>query len=79
MPLMNWTDETAPIKQSGSVVIVLFGGMGVSLALGGLYLLIGSQLSGALYLGLWTARLGVAASIMQRWLDGKGSVIFAEL
>lgn len=79
MPLMNWTDETAPIKQSGSVVIVLFGGMGVSLALGGLYLLIGSQLSGAFYLGLWTAALAVAAIIMQRWLDGKGSVIFAEL
>ena len=79
MPLMNWTDETAPIKQSGSVVIVLFGGMGVSLALGGLYLLIGSQLSGALYLGLWTAALAVAAIIMQRWLDGKGCVVFAEL
>ncbi len=79
MPLMNWTDETAPIKQSGSVVIVLFGGMGVSLALGGLYLLVGSRLSGALYLGLWTAVLAVAAIIMQRWLDGKGSVIFAEL
>lgn len=79
MPLMNWTDETAPIKQSGSVVIVLFGGMGVSVALGGLYLLIGSQLSGALYLGLWTAALAVAAIIMQRWLDGKGSVVFAEL
>ena len=79
MPLMNWTDETAPIKQSGSVVIVLFGTMGVSLALGGLYFLVGSKLGGVLYLGLWTAVLAVAAIIMQRWLDGKGSTVFAEL
>ena len=77
--ILSWTSELAPIKQSGAVSVVLFSSWGVCVAVAGLYLLIGSQLSGAFYLGLWTAALAVAAIIMQRWLDGKGSVVFAEL
>ena len=41
MPILNWTDETAPIKQSGAVVIAIFGTWGVGIAFAGLYLLMG--------------------------------------
>jgi len=79
MPLLNWTNEIMPIKQSGAVMIVLFGGWAISAVLTGLYLLVGYKLGAALYLALWTALFAAAALILQRWLDTKGSRSFAEL
>ena len=79
MPLLSWTDETAPIKQSGSVAIVIFGGWGFSVVFAGLYLLIGYRIGAALYLSLWTLVYAAAALLLLRWLDVKGSRLFAEL
>ena len=79
MPVLSWTDETAPIKQSGSVAIVIFGGWGFSVVFAGLYLLIGYRLGAALYLSLWTLVYAAAALLLLRWLDVKGSRLFAEL
>ena len=79
MPILNWTNETAPIKQSGAVLIVMFGCWGFCTVLGGLYLLIGYKLGAASYLLLWTALYAAAGLFLLRWLDGRGSRIFAEL
>lgn len=79
MPLLNWTDEIAVIKQSGAVAIILFGGWGLSVLLAGLYLLIGHKLGAALYLLLWTILLAAASLLLLRWLDTKGSRRFAGL
>lgn len=79
MPILHWTNEVAPIKQSGAVNIVLFSSWGFSVALIGLYLLIGYKLGAALYLSLWSAALAAAALFLLHWLDTKGSRIFAEL
>ena len=38
-PNLSWTNETAPIKQSASVTIALFGGWGYAIIVGGLYCL----------------------------------------
>jgi ABC-2 type transport system permease protein len=79
MPLLNWTDEIAPIKQSGAVGIVLFGGWGVSMIVLGLYLLVGYQIGAAPYLAAWTVLFAVGALSLLRWLDTRGSRLFEEL
>lgn len=79
MPLLNWTDETAPIKRSGAVAIIIFGAWGVSLALAGLYLLIGHKLGAAVYLAIWTVLKAVASLLLLRWMDGKGAEAFEAL
>ncbi len=79
MPLLNWTDEIAPIKQSGAVAIFVFGGWGVSVLLAGLYLLVGYKLGAAAYLLLWTALFAAVSLLLIRWLETKGSRAFAEL
>ena len=79
MPLLNWTDETAPIKQSGAVTIYIFGGWGMSLALGGLFLLVGYRIGAVPYLLIWTALLAAVTLYLLRWLDTKGAETFAAL
>lgn len=79
MPVLNWTNEVAPIKQSGGVAIALFGGWVVVLAFGGLYLLVGYKLGAAAYLAAWIALLGVASALLLRWLDMKGAAAYMAL
>ena len=79
MPLLSWTNELAPIKQSGAVAIALFGGWAVCIALAGVYLLAGYRIGAEAYLGLWTAALAAAALLMLRGLDTKGAEAFSAL
>ena len=79
MPILNWTNEVAPIKQSGSVTIALFGGWVVSAVFGGLYMLVGYRIGAAPYLLAWIALFAAAALVTLKWLDGKGSRLFADL
>ena len=79
MPLLNWTNETAPIKESGAVMIALFGGWAVCVAFGGLYLLIGYRLGATAYLGIWLMVFVGLTLIFTRWLDTRGAKAFAEL
>ena len=79
MPILNWTSEVAPIKQSGSVTIALFGGWVVSAVFGGLYMLVGYRIGAAPYLLAWIALFAAAALVTLKWLDGKGSRLFADL
>lgn len=78
-PNLTWTSEITPIKQSASVMIVLFGGWGYAALLGGggyflcqllpawLCLLAGCVLTG----GLCLALLG--------WLRSRGAARYSEL
>ena len=79
MPLLNWTSEIAPIKQSGAVGIALFSGVILSVAFGGLYLVVGQKLGAALYMLIWTALYAGAALILLRWLDTRGASAFDAL
>ena len=79
MPLLNWTNELAPIKQSGAVIIAIFGSWGVGIVLGGLYLLIGYRIGPAPYLLIWTVLFAAAAAASLRWLDTRGAGVFARL
>ena len=79
MPLLNWTNETAPIKQSGAVTIALFGGWGLSLLFGGLYLLFGHKIGAVPYILAVTVMFSAVAFIQTRWLGKKGAEAFAAL
>jgi ABC-2 type transport system permease protein len=79
MPMLTWTNEMSPIKQSGAVAVALFGGWGICFALGGLYLLFGYRIGATLYLLIWTVLFAAAALLLLRWLDVRGAKAFAEL
>ena len=79
MPLLNWTNELAPIKQSGAVAVILFGSWGVLAAMAGLYLLIGYRIGAASYLVCWSILLAAIAYSLHRWLDTKGAEAFSYL
>ena len=79
MPVLTWTNELAPIKQSGGVAIALFGGWLLSMILGGLYLLVGYRLGAPLYLLLWAILFAAAGLLLLRWLDTQGADAFAAL
>ncbi len=79
LPLLSWTNELVPIKQSASVVIVLFGSWVLSIVLAGLYLLIGWRIGAVLYLLLWTVLLAAAGVFLLHWLDTRGAKLFRAL
>ena len=79
MPILSWTNETTPIKQSGAVLIAMFTGWGFAIALGGIYMLIGYKIGAVAYLLIWTALYAAAGLWLLHWLDHKGSRLFAEL
>ena len=79
IPILNWTSELAPIKQSGAVAIVMFGGWGIAVTFGVPYLLLGPLLGAAIYLLLWTVLFTAAALLLLRWLDTRGAARFAAL
>ena len=79
MPILHWTNEIAPIKQSGAVAIAMFGGWLAVVALGGLYLWVGYRLGAAAYLGIWAALLAAASLLLLLWLHRRGGRAFAEL
>ena len=79
MPVMTWSNEVTPIKQSGGVAIALFGGWAICAVIGLGYLALGWHLGAAVYLLVWSVVLAVLTLLMQRWLDTKGAAAFAAL
>ena len=78
-PDLQWTNETAPVKQSMGVMIALFGGWFVSIAFGvGGYLLL-KYISAPLYLALCAGVLAAPTVYLNRWLHTAGAAIFSKL
>ncbi|MBQ9388509.1 MAG: hypothetical protein IJU01_07705 [Lachnospiraceae bacterium] len=83
-PMMEWTNETVPIKQSAGVAICLFGSWGIAVLIGGLYYLFYVVLSmdfltARVYLIIWTVIIAFFTIYMKKWTDTKGEKIFAGL
>ena len=79
MPILNWTNEIVPIKQSMSVMVGLFGGWVILLGLGGIYYLAQSVISPALYMALVCVLMLALIAALLRWLFTAGSKIFSTL
>lgn len=80
MPNLTWTNEIMPIKQSGAVMLVLLAGIVYPMLLAAGYLLLpGWRLGCAVYMGVFAAVTLVLCALLYRWLQKKGTVIFASL
>ncbi|MBE6913890.1 MAG: hypothetical protein E7472_03020 [Ruminococcaceae bacterium] len=78
-PHLTWTNETVPIKQNMNVLIVMFGGWVIAIAMGAGAYLLRNVLAGEILLAAITLVLAVLCLLMQRWLRGSGARIFAAL
>lgn len=78
-PNFTWTNETAPVKQSASVTLTLFGSWGVVVGLGALYVPLREHVSPTLYLALVCVLLIGANLALYAWLKNRGTKIFEGL
>lgn len=79
-PKLDYINETAVVKQSASVMISMFGGMGLVFGAAALYgFVLSDMLAMSVYLGILTVLLVAACYIMYRWLAGTGSRKFEAL
>lgn len=78
-PNLTWTNEIVPIKQSMSVMLTMFGGMGLVLGFGVGYYLLMDVVDALIYLIGVDVLLASATIGFIRWLKYKGSKIFASL
>ena len=79
MPVINWTDETVPVKQSMGVMLTLFGGWALVVAFGGLYFAVMRFITPMLYLICVCAVLTAGCIAVFLWLKTKGTEIFEAL
>lgn len=79
MPNLTWTSELAPIKQSISVMIALFGGWAFPIILGVLYAGAGWKIGAIGYLAIVVAALVCFSAVLYFWLKKRGTKIFAWL
>ncbi|MBE5906945.1 MAG: hypothetical protein E7277_09245 [Lachnospiraceae bacterium] len=79
MPLLNWTNEMAPIKQSGAILTAMLSGWVESVALFFLYMWKGYKLGAPVYLTICLVLLAGISVALFRWVDTKGAKEFAQL
>jgi len=79
LPRFDWLSEMVVIKQSGSVVAALFGGMAVVLLPTLVYWLLTPNIPGDIYLAMCALLFIVLSLIMLAFLRGKGAKIFNDL
>ena len=79
MPNLSWTNEIVPIKQSMGVLITLFGGWAVVVALTGIYYLIMDFVTPLVYFVLVTGLFVVLCAVLFYGLRTKGTRIFERL
>ena len=75
---LNWTSEITPIKQGGAAAASIFGSMGITALIAGLYIWVGYKI-GTAYIGAVALMFTVAAYLLLRYLDTRGAERFKEL
>lgn len=79
MPNLTWTSEVVPIKQSMSVMIVLFGGWAAVVGLGAVYYFLRNLMSPMIYLVVAVFVVTVVDVILMKWICGRGARIMEML
>ena len=73
-PIFTWTNEIVPIKQSASVMITMFGGIGYTILLFiGYIVLQGWMLGYVAYISIFILGNVVISMILYRWIKTKGN------
>lgn len=78
-PNLNWTDEVVPVKQSMGVMLALFGGWVLVIALGGIYWLLIETVSPLVYMLCVAFLLLIVSGALLGWLRNRGARIFEGL
>lgn len=78
-PNLNWMSETAAVKQSVGVAIVLFGSLLLVMALIIVYLALAETLAVGNYLLICTLLVAALDGIMLLWLKKRGTAILKTL
>lgn len=79
MPNLNWTSEITPIKQSGGVMIAMFGGFIYTVVYCALFFMVGHKIGAAPFL-LAVAAINLIFSVLiYSWLKKKGAAVFSAL
>ena len=78
-PRMDWTSEIVALKQSASVMITMFGGMGIVIALILPYFLFFTGVADWIYLLVITALAFGGAAALYAWIRGSGVKRFEAL
>lgn len=79
MPGLDWVNETAAVKQSGSVAIALFGGWVLCILEGVICYLLRDAAASAVMLGIIGAVNLAAVLAIGRWLKSGGAKALSEL
>ena len=79
MPILEWSNEAVPIKQTGAAFVTMISFWAIFIVFVALYLIVGYNIGIALYLLLWTIAFAVSAAVLFLWLRSKGAKIFANL
>lgn len=78
-PMLDWTNEVQPIKQSVNILIDMFGTMLLAGALGVLFLLVSMFAGAGVYLLICTLLFVFFTWLLHNWMRKKGRRIFAAL
>lgn len=76
MPNLNWVSETVAVKQSMSVIIVIFGSWLAAAGLIGLYFAFGKVMGAVGYVMFCAALVAVLAAAADIWIRRRGVKIF---
>ena len=79
MPNLTWTSEAAPVKQSMSTMLVLFGGWAAVIVMGALYIPVHPFVSPEGYLAMLAALLLAVCAMLLCWLKKRGAAILEGL
>ena len=80
MPNLNWTNEAIAVKQSGSVMLTLFGSWVVLIGLGALYaLLLIKYISPQVFLYILIGLFLILTVALNAWLNTRGKKVFEAL
>lgn len=78
-PVLQWTSEIVPIKQSGAVMISMFGGWGFAALFAAPYLIFAYPIGLTLYLAIWNVVFLAASVWLLYWVNTKGAEAFSRL
>ncbi len=79
LPVMHWTNETVPVKQSASVLLSLFGAWAAVGVLCILYATLQNFVNPEIFLLLAASLLGLSALALYGWIKKYGARRFADL
>ena len=79
MPNLNWTSEITPIKQSGGVMIAMFGGFIYAGVYCALFFTVGHKIGASAFLLAVAAVNLILSLLIYLWLKKKGTAVLSAL